>query len=111
MQIMDSQGPMYTEKRARVHNPGETPCYLHNARSFLYLQKIFHQKRKIMRKAITVFSLLLMSTALLFGAGVQETNQSGLEYVMNKGELILGLDDSFPRWDSETRMERSPVSI
>lgn len=49
-----------------------------------------------MRKAITVFSLLLLGTALLFGAGVQETNLSGLEYVMDRGELILGLDDSFP---------------
>jgi polar amino acid transport system substrate-binding protein len=82
-------------RQESITSDGLPAIYIIPAVFYTY-KKIFHQKRKIMRKAITVFSLLLLGTALLFGAGVQETNLSGLEYVMDRGELILGLDDSFP---------------
>lgn len=49
-----------------------------------------------MKKAITIL-MLVMCAAIVFAAGAKESGaDNSLNYIKNKGTLILGLDDSFP---------------
>ncbi len=50
-------------------------------------------------KTRTVTIILLLSATLVFAGGVRETaaaSDESLQYILDKGELVLGLDDSFP---------------
>jgi len=49
-------------------------------------------------KKIIALLLALAVSGLLFAAGAQETSDAdnSLNYILDKGELVLGLDDSFP---------------
>src|SRR6056297_3012280 len=54
-----------------------------------------------MKKSISLLVLLvLLSGASVFGAGAQEVQTEGednsLDYILDNGEFVLGLDDSFP---------------
>jgi polar amino acid transport system substrate-binding protein len=61
-----------------------------------YTYQKLSRKRESMKKAFIAGSLiLLISTSMVFGAGVAESS-TGLDYIMENGEFVLGLDDSFP---------------
>ena len=49
-------------------------------------------------KRITSILVLLMLTFSVFAGGAQESasGDQSLKYIMEKSELVLGLDDSFP---------------
>jgi len=54
-----------------------------------------------MKKRVSLLVLLaVLGSASVFGAGAQEVQTAGedhsLDYILDKGELVLGLDDSFP---------------
>jgi polar amino acid transport system substrate-binding protein len=51
-----------------------------------------------MKKIASIFTLLLLA-AVIFASGAQESasgEDNSLKYIMEKGNLVLGLDDSFP---------------
>ena len=49
-----------------------------------------------MKKAITIL-MLVMCAAIVFASGAKESGvDNSLNYIRNKGNLVLGLDDSFP---------------
>ena len=50
-------------------------------------------------KNLTTLLLLLFTASLIFAGGTQETasgEDNSLKYIMEKGSIVLGLDDSFP---------------
>ncbi|MBI9105390.1 MAG: amino acid ABC transporter substrate-binding protein [Spirochaetales bacterium] len=51
-----------------------------------------------MKRSASILAVLLLTT-MLFAAGTQESASNGdksLKYIMEKGEIIIGLNDSFP---------------
>ena len=50
-----------------------------------------------MKKSLILFIIVLFTTSVLFATGVKEqSGDNSLQKVLDKGEFILGLDDSFP---------------
>ena len=51
-----------------------------------------------MMKKVLFILIMMTAGAMLFAAGAQDTSgqDNSLKYIQDKGELVLGLDDSFP---------------